>query len=164
MWIMTSWGVIMPSLRPVDTLPEGDAATMQLRTRRRVELERVCEFYPEIGLKSEDIIFMSHTDYEYRLHCTPTQLAVFMMSAALDINYTKFKPSTEEFGESKLHQFYNRVWGIYYDMFSTNRYLEQKTKRPQQRKRSRQQEQPVRKNWWDEMNDEPHWGRSTRNG
>ena len=145
MWIMTSWGVLMPSLRPADTLPEGDPATMQIRTRRRVELERVCEFYPEIGLKSADIIFMSHTDYEYRLHCTPTQLAMLMMSVSLDIDYTKFKPSTEVFGEGKLHQFYNRVWGIYYDMFSTNRYLEQK-----HQKFPRQKQTGQRRPWWED--------------
>lgn len=155
MWVMTSWGVLMPSQRPAGTVPTGDDCEMQIRTRRRVELERVCQFYPELGLKVEDIIFMDHTDYEYRIHCTRDQLARLMDLLSRDINYTKFKPSTEKFGESKLHGFYNRVWGVYYDMFSTNRYLEQKVVSTGQKAKKRNrhhQDQPIppRKHWWED--------------
>lgn len=144
MWVMASWGVLFPSQRPEGTIPTGDDKTIQIRARRKIELQRACEFYPEAEISAKDIIFMPKTDYEYRVYCTPVQLGVLLAAMALDINYTKFKPTTENFGEKKLHDAYNKIWWILYEMFSTNKYLSQKKKgiaRPAHSKR---------KDWWDD--------------
>jgi hypothetical protein len=124
MWIFTPYGAYFPSQRPLDTVELGDNQLIQIRARRKLELERLKAFYPEIP--TGDIIFFPHTDYEYRMYCTHTALGMLMALMAADIDYTKFKPETEKFGESKLHAAYNTIWGILYDRFSTNRYLEQK--------------------------------------
>lgn len=123
MWVMTSFGILMPSLRPAETIPAGDDRTIQIRTRRESELLWLKALYFK---DMEEIVFYPHTDYEYRTYCTPDKLAEVLGAIARDIDYTKFKPTTEIFGEKKLHNVYNRIWGILYDEFSTNRYLDQK--------------------------------------
>lgn len=155
MWIMTSWGVLMPGLRPAEHVPAGDIREIQIRARRRVELERVCDFYPEVGLKKENIVYLSFTDYEFRLYCTKAELGALLALMALDVDYVKFKSSTERFKEEKLHLFYNRVWGIYYDMFSTNRYLEKlvpKSRKTKKRNRHHQDNllPPRKLHWWED--------------
>ena len=132
MWIMAPFGVLMPSLRPQGTVPEGDVRTIQIRARRRSELEWLKALYFK---DMEEIIFMPNTDYEYRTYCTPDKLAEVLGNMARDIDYTKFKPTTETFGEKKLHEAYNRIWSILYDMFSTNRYLDQQHEPKKCRKR-----------------------------
>lgn len=128
MWIFYSGGVIMPSERPADTFDaEQDDRVIQIRARAKSHLERLKEggFFPQMG----EIIFFPHTDYEYRVHCTRAQLAEVMTRLALDIDYTKFKPTTEDrWKDVKLHNLYNAVWGLFYDRYSTNRYLDQKVK------------------------------------
>lgn len=146
MWIMTSWGVLMPGLRPAQHIPEGDIREIQIRARRKVELERVCQFYPEVGLKVEDIVYLGFTDYEFRIYCTKEQLGELVAAVAMDINYVKFKSSTESFKEEKLHLFYNRVWGIYYEMFSTNRYLSKVAEKHYQKRQTKKQ----KKYWWED--------------
>lgn len=147
MWVFTGWGALFPSQRPEGTIPEGDDKTIQIRARRKIELQRACEFYPEVGILAEDIIFMPKTDYEFRIYCTPVQLGILLAGMALDINYTKFKPTTETFGESKLHDAYNQIWWILYEKFSTNRYLSQKIRSTGKQRKER----PVKKDWWEDM-------------
>lgn len=121
MWIMTSFGILMPSLRPADTVSDGDEKTMQIRTRRRKELEILREeFMPELG----EIIFMPHTDYEYRTYCTPQEWSDALTRITLAIDYTKFKPTTERYKDNELHKAYNEIWSVLYRRFSTNRYLD----------------------------------------
>ena len=146
MWIFTPYGAYFPSQRPLDTMAEGETHTIQIRARRRLELDRLKAFYPDIP--TGEIIFMPNTDYEYRMYCTPTALGMLLALMAADIDYTKFKPETEKFGETKLHNAYNRIWSILYDAFSTNRYLEQDTGwRRAKRGNPRKAE---RKNWWED--------------
>lgn len=126
MWIFTSFGVLMPSERPAETFDATtDDRVIQIRTRSRVHLERLKEggFFPEMG----EIVFFPNTDYEFRTYCTRAQLAAIMARLSMDIDYTKFKPTTEDkWSDRKLHDLYNAVWGLFYARYSTNRYLEQK--------------------------------------
>jgi len=130
MWIFTSFGVLMPSERPADTFDaETDDRVIQIRTRSRVHLERLRDggFFPEMG----EIVFFPNTDYEYRAYCTRAQLAEIMVRLALDIDYTKFKPTTEaKWKDARLHDLYNMIWGVFYQRYSTNRYLDQKAPKP----------------------------------
>lgn len=154
MWIMTSWGILMPGLRPKEHVPAGDFREIQIRARRKVELERVCQFYPETGLKVEDIVYLGFTDYEFRIYCTKEQLAHLLECVVNDIDYVKFKSSTEAFKEHKLHDAYNEIWGILYRRFSTNRYLSKvvsgshKTKK--RNRHHQDQPLPPRKHWWED--------------
>jgi hypothetical protein len=150
MWIMTSWGVLMPGERPKEHTPAGDDRVIQIRARRRIDLERVCQFYPEVGLKTEDIIYFDFTDYEYRIFATRAQFSDLVGRIALDVNYVKFKSSTEKFKEHRLHVFYNRVWGIYYDMFSTNRYLEKISRSSGKKAKKKTASVVQKKHWWED--------------
>lgn len=143
MWIFTGYGAYFPSQRPADTMAEGETHTIQIRTRRKIELERLKAFYPEIP--TGDIVFFPHTDYEYRMYCTPTALGMLLALMAADIDYTKFKPTTEIYGESKLHAAYNRIWAVLYDTFSTNRYLDQRRIPSQSRNRPNPSRRKARK-------------------
>lgn len=123
MWIFTSFGVLMPSERPAGTIPEGDDRIMQIRTRRRSELEWLKALYfKDMG----EVVFYPHTDYEFRTYCTREKLGEVVAAIARDIDYTKFKPTTELFGEKKLHAVYNEIWGVLYRAFSTNKYMDQR--------------------------------------
>lgn len=134
MWIFYSGGVIMPSERPADTFDaEHDNRVIQIRARAKSHLERLKEggFFPEMG----EVIFFPKTDYEYRTYCTRSQLAQIMTRLALDIDYTKFKPTTEDkWSDRKLHDLYNAIWSIFYTRYSTNRYLDQKPPKAKKRK------------------------------
>lgn len=141
MWIMTSWGILMPSVRPAETIPEGDDKVIQIRARRYVELYRLKKMYmPKLG----EIIFMPNTDYEYRVYCTHAELGEALVKISADIDYTKFKPTTEDYNDKELHSAYNAIWGILYDRFSTNRYLDKYA--PPQKNTKTKKKRPEK--WW----------------
>jgi len=117
MWIMTSFGVLMPSVRPTGTMDPDDDRVIQVRVRVRKHLEILRDEYMKDTLG--DIIFMKDTDYEYRAYCTRAAWAQAMANMSLDIDYTKFKPTTERYKDGKLHSFYNRVWSVFFAEFST---------------------------------------------
>lgn len=116
MWICTPFGLLMPSLRPVHTVPAGDDRLIQVRTRRRVDLTRFRDLYlPELG----EIIEIPNSDYEYRAYCTHEQLAAAVAKIAMDIDFVKFKPTTDRFQDHQLHSAYNAMWGVVFRTFST---------------------------------------------
>lgn len=108
MWLMTSFGILMPAVRPADTIDPGDARTMQIRTRRAKDLDILRrEYMPDLG----PTISTPDMDYNYRAYCTPEQFqeAAARMIAAID--YEKFKPTTEDLYKDKLlHAVYNAIW------------------------------------------------------
>jgi hypothetical protein len=146
MWVMTSWGILMPGLRPADTVPAGDNRLIQIRARRKGDLVRLKKMYmPQLG----EIIYLSFTDYEYRVYCTHEEWAEALYLIAMDMNYVKFKETTEEYADSKLHAAYNAIWGLLYDRFSTNRYLDKLPIYTKTAKKKKQPKQPTR--WWQDV-------------
>lgn len=118
MWVMTSFGVLMPSLRPANTIDPGDNRVIQVRARRRQDLDILREQY--MGDDLGPVIFMKNTDYEFRAYCTRAAWARAMAAMSLDIDYTKFKPSTEEkYNDRQLHALYNQIWGVVQRHLST---------------------------------------------
>lgn len=108
MWLMTSFGILMPSDRTRFT-PEGDPRTLQVRCRRSRPLEILKALYlPDLG----EIEHTPTFDYNYRAYCTPQQFADAASKIALDIDYEKFKPTTVRYDDSKLHEVYNAIWGV----------------------------------------------------
>lgn len=118
MWVMTSFGIFMPSLRPAEHVPKGDERLLQIRARRHRELAILkAEYMPEAG----EIIYMRKTDYEYRIYCTHEEWALVMARLAMDIDYVKFKDTTSRYNDEKLHSAYLRIWSLLYVTFSTNK-------------------------------------------
>jgi hypothetical protein len=109
MWDMTPFGILMPALRPAETVESGDDRLLQIRTRRAKELDILREKYlPELG----ETIATPNMDYNFRAYCTHEQYAEAMRLMILDIDYTKFKPTTEDkYKDKELHSVYNSIWG-----------------------------------------------------
>lgn len=122
MWVFTSFGVLMPSVRPAGTIPAGDDRLIQVRARREKDLRILkAEYLPELG----DIIEIPYSDYEYRAYCTHEQWAAALAKISMDIDYTKFKPTTEsKYRDPQLHALYNRVWGVFFNTVSTKEHQE----------------------------------------
>jgi hypothetical protein len=152
MWIMTSFGILMPSIRPSDTIEAGDNRVIQVRTRRRRDLDILREEYMQDTLGPT--VFMKNTDYEYRAYCTREAWAVAMARMSLDIDYTKFKPTTENYKDHQLHMLYNVLWGVIQEKLSTATriasywHLDNKKFG---RKTSRKKTKNTSRNWWDDL-------------
>lgn len=110
MWVCASFGILMPSLIPEQFLAPGETRTIQVRTRRKQDLEILREEF-----MGEDLGPTIHTplmDYNYRAYCTPDAWGRAMFKMSIQIDYIKFKPTTEDKYEDKdLHDVYNSMWG-----------------------------------------------------
>lgn len=110
MWVMTPFGILMPALRPPDTVPEGDVQTLQIRTRRRKDLEILRDEY--MGEALGEIIHTPTFDYNYRAYCTPQAFSDALGKMTHAIDYERFKPTTEaKYKDAELHSVYNSIWG-----------------------------------------------------
>lgn len=112
--------MFMPALRPPHTVPAGDDRLLQIRSRRKIDLERLRnELLPELG----ETIQIPHTDYEYRAYCTHEQWASAMALAAMRIDYVKFKEQSEKvYGDVQLHNCYTAMWGTVFTKLSTKKH------------------------------------------
>jgi hypothetical protein len=109
MWVMTSFGILMPAIRPAHTILAGDERTMQIRTRRARDLDILRARYMPTTLGAN--IHTPDKDYEYRAYCTPHAFALALAAITVEIDYLKFKPTTEKkFGDRELHDTYNAIW------------------------------------------------------
>jgi hypothetical protein len=139
MWIFTEFGILMPSLRPAHTMTEHEEAVMQIRTRRRYELDYLRKTYMSDTLGPT--IFLGDADYQYRAYCTIAAWADVMLRMAYDIDYTKFKPTTDRHpGGKKLHDLYNAVWSKVLGAFPTGSSYDTLKVKPSTR----------RKPWWED--------------
>ena len=108
MWVMTSFGILMPSLRPSKTVPMGDNRTLQIRTRREQDLDILRDEY--MGDELGATIATPDFDYNYRTYCTPEAWGRALYEMSLDIDFEKFKPTTFRYNDSELHSVYNSIW------------------------------------------------------
>ncbi len=121
MWAMTSFGILMPAIRPPHTVAKGDDRTMQIRTRRAKDLDILRARYMSGSLGPN--IHTPNMDYEYRAYCVPHAFALAMAAMVLDVDYLKFKPTTEtKFGDRELHDCYNAIWSTVMNVLSTKRH------------------------------------------
>lgn len=106
---MTSFGILMPAIRPPKTVPADDNRTIQIRTRRKKDLEILRDEF--MGDELGPIIATPQMDYNYRAYCTPEALARMMEKLAYEVDYEKFKPTTEsKYNDHELHGVYNSIW------------------------------------------------------
>ncbi len=131
MWIMTPFGILMPSQRPTATMV-GDARSLQIRARDKQALQFLKRHYMPTTLGK--IIHTPDFDYEYRAYCTKADFAEAMDRMIGEIDYEKFKPQTEvalgKIDGGKLHTLYNRIWSVvaqHYDSSVLRRYEPKKT-------------------------------------
>jgi hypothetical protein len=119
MWAMTSFGILMPAIRPPKTLKSGDTRTLQIRARRAKDLDILRAKYMPGTLG--ETIFTPDMDYEYRAYCEPPAFAMAMARMIVEeVDYQKFKPTTEDrYGDKELHDAYNAIWGVVSTRFST---------------------------------------------
>lgn len=115
MWIMTSYGILMPASLPeahrINKHPEWD---MQVRSRDRVTLVKARRKLIEMGLTVSKIRDTRDMDYEWRFYTARESLAQLMTWEIMEIDYTKFKPTTERRGGGgrRLHDLYDYVWYV----------------------------------------------------
>lgn len=162
MWIMTHFGILMPGLRPADTVLPGDNRTIQIRARRARDLNFLRDhFAPYLG----PTLHLRGHDYQYRVYCRQDELADIMAKLALDVDYVHFKETASTFhGDEKLHSVYMRIWGVVLDAFeqgsiyARKTWGEPKTKAP--RRQTRAERRRARRNgtgwknaWVDEVDE-----------
>ncbi len=117
MWAMTSFGILMPAVRPPKTVLPGDDRTMQIRARRAQDLDILRAKYMTGSLGPN--LHTPDKDYEYRAYCTPHAFALAMAQMVLDIDYGKFKPTTDRYADDDLHSCYNAIWSVVLTRLST---------------------------------------------
>lgn len=115
MWIMTPFGILMPALRPYDTIKDpNDERYLQVRARDKRALTYLRRHYMRETLGPT--IGTPRMDYEYRAYCVHEDFAIAVSTMIEAIDYEKFKPETEiALGPKRgrrLHFLYNRIWGV----------------------------------------------------
>lgn len=109
MWIATSYGFLMPAIRPPKTVAKDDDRTLQVRARRPKDLDILRAEY--MKGKLGPTVHTPKFDYEYRAYCTPEAFALAVARMIVEIDYLKFKPTTDRYEDNELHDMYNSMWG-----------------------------------------------------
>jgi hypothetical protein len=125
MWVFADWGLVMPALvQPGEfkkDYTENGKYNLQVRGRLTAHLEYFMETYMEPGTYNPEIHATPDHDYNFRFYTTHEAFAAAMTRAIMDIDYRKFKPSSErknpdgtrkyKFAE-KYHRILNGIWGV----------------------------------------------------
>lgn len=121
MWILASWGAIMPSRRK--NTPKNDPRNIQVRVRRLKDAVYFRDHYLTETLDFDtEIVTNAGTDYDARLYIRQDSLAEALAKMALDIDYTSFKDTTTtKFKDNQLHDAYYAIWRVLYDRLSTRK-------------------------------------------
>lgn len=117
MWVMAPFGILMPSIRPADTVSADDNRHLQVRARRARELDILRKEY--MGDQLGPTLFTPGFDYEYRAYCTHEAFGRAMFDLTMAIDYTKFKPTTDRYNDNELHSVYNSIWSTMFSSMST---------------------------------------------
>lgn len=127
MWVMSSFGILMPAIRPPKTVARGDDRTLQIRSRRARDLDTLRAEY--MKGKLGPTIHTPKMDYNVRAYCTPESFALALAQMAMEIDYLKFKPTTDRYEDDELHDCYNGIWSVVMNRLSPiahqNRYWSQ---------------------------------------
>jgi|SRR5688572_12550132 len=128
MWIMTSYGIIMPAAIPANVRPfypfDGwdDNWDLQVRARDRKALEKVRRRLNTFnGTPPSKIVATPTRDYEFRMYVDRDDYALLVATEIREIDYAKFKPTTERRGGggAKLHNLYTRIWFAVADAYDS---------------------------------------------
>lgn len=123
MWIMTSYGILMPAVRPGY---EDLALPLQVRARDRSTLTILRQAIIDKGLPCTKVHSTPEMDYDFRVYTTHDAFARVMAAEIRHIDYEKFKPTTIW---SHLHELYNEIWHVVFTHYSRRNRLHKKGKR-----------------------------------
>lgn len=112
MWIMTPFGILMPSTRPDHAIKRGDSRKLQIRVRDRRALTYLRDNY--MGDELSKIVATPKMDYNFRAYCTHDDFARAVAQMIVDIDYEKFKPESVS---HDLHKLYNEIWYVVFDHY-----------------------------------------------
>lgn len=115
MWIMTSYGVLMPAHLPQEFRPlKHPEWDLQVRARDRDALIKLRTKMLEFGANVGRIRDTRTFDYEWRMYCDKASFANVMALEIMAIDYRKFKPTTERpgMGGDDLHNLYDHIWYV----------------------------------------------------
>lgn len=117
-WIFLPFGILMPAVRPPWSMQPDDPATMQVRVRDARHLEPLREI---MGDKLGPTVITDNFDYEARAYCVPADFAEAIGKIITEIDYERFKPTTERYPATagQLHSAYVSVWSTLYGKMST---------------------------------------------
>ena len=118
MWIMTSYGFVALADQPAETrnmlldpthrwdtqIRGRDFRTMCEVAKRLETIERGC---------ASPVTATADRDYEWRIWAPREVVAAWLNDEVLDMDYTKFKPTTERYRRMpKLHDLYTELWYV----------------------------------------------------
>lgn len=101
MWIYLPGGLVMPaSVDPADHVDDKytlGVRDIQVRGRLPEHLEQfMADFMDPYGLGHSEVVLTPAHDYPCRFYCTKEDFAQAMVHAVMDIDYRRFKPSSED--------------------------------------------------------------------
>jgi hypothetical protein len=115
MWIMTSYGILMPALRPNAA---NLALPLQVRARDKRALKHLIHDMDILELPHTKIYATPKLDYDFRLYTTHDAFAQIMADEIRGIDYAKFKPTTMF---TDLHNLYNHIWSVVFMHYKDRR-------------------------------------------
>lgn len=120
MWVFSDFGLLMPALVPeraknrksVRKWTKNGKYELQVRARLREHLKHFMEVYMEPGTYNPKIHATPEMDYNYRFYTTREAFAQGIANIALNMDYEKFKETSERFPwNKKYHTLLTRIWG-----------------------------------------------------
>ena len=118
MIVGTHFGLFMPALRPDHANLQVGEPELQVRSRRRVDLDRLRKFMAAHGLALGPTIALGNTDYQFRAYCTRAAWGRALAQLAMEIDYTKFKDTPKRYHrDDALTRAYERTWSAILNVF-----------------------------------------------
>lgn len=122
MWIMTSYGILMPATIPANLAEDvGSLAfgfNMQVRSRDKATLQK-CRTRYMANFHVSEVVATPELDYDFRFYCNADDFADAVRWMVLEIDYEKFKPTTmrKGGGGKHLHMMYNEIWHVVFGAY-----------------------------------------------
>jgi hypothetical protein len=114
MWIMTNYGILMPSALEAKHCPPGYTWDMQVRARDISALRKAARRMRAMDFEISPVMRTPGMDYEARFYCHADDFGMLMHCEIAEIDYVKFKPATMRKGGGgiDLHNLYNHIWYV----------------------------------------------------
>lgn len=121
MWAFFNFGLLMPALVPAKVKNRPDVLKwtndgeydLQVRGRLREHLQYFMDNYMPEGTFNPEIQATPDKDYNFRFYTTVEAYAEGIKQAALQMDYEKFKVTSERFEwNKKYHTILNSIWAV----------------------------------------------------
>jgi hypothetical protein len=113
----TEFGMFVPALIPAEFRTPGDPRILQIRTRRRVDLERLRDMYMPF---LEIVVLDKSSDFQFRAYCSLEEWGAALFAIAQNIDYINEKnPTKDKYHDEKLYHLYEKIWSATLQSFPT---------------------------------------------